>query len=279
MKRIGLILWLFIVLGCLKAYSRSTVFPDGSKPAGMGNAFVSQYHLFSVFQNQAGLAALDKTSVAIFYENRYLVPQMSIRAGVITLPTSGGNFAFQINSFGPPQWAESNIGIAYSRYLSERLSAGVQLNYFGTKLPELNSTAMSVGFETGAIYRINDKTFLGIHIANPFSPAINTTMYRDKIPWRFKLGGHTQFTDDFVFSYEIEKMESLSPLLKMGAEWEPSEGFFVRGGLTTPYNTSMQMKLYAGFGIETNFFTFDTSFSYHNFLGYVPSVSLIFSFF
>jgi hypothetical protein len=215
----------------------------------------------------------------MFYENRYLVPQMSIRAGVVAFPTSAGNFAVQYNSFGPPQWAESNAGLAYSRFLNNKLSAGLQLNYFGTRLPELNSTAMSVGFEAGIIYQLTDRTFWGAHIANPFSPAINTTMYRDKILWRIKAGGHTQFTDDFILSYEFEKMEQRLALVKFGAEWEPAGGFFLRGGVSTSFVSAAHVKYYTGFGFQTSFFTFDTSFSYHYYLGYVPSVSLIYSFF
>lgn len=239
----------------------------------MGNAFVSQYNEFSTFHNQAGLAAFNRTSVSIFYENRYLVPQMSIRAIMVTLPTSGGNFAFQFNSFGPPEWAESNFGIAYSRFLNEKLSAGVQLNYFGSKLPELNNTAMSVSFETGVIYRVTEKTYWGIHLANPLSPAINTTMYRTEIPWRFTLGGHTSFTDDFTLSYEIEKIKTYMPYLKLGGEWQATQGVFLRGGV----NTS-PMKFFAGFGYHTQLLKIDAAFSYHNYLGYVPSISLIFSF-
>lgn len=258
----------------LTGFSRSDVYPTGGKPTGMGNAFVSQYNEFSVFHNQAGLAEFDKTSVSIFYENRYLIPQMSMRAIMLTLPTSGGNFAFQFNSFGPSEWAESNIGIAYSRFLTKKLSAGVQLNYFGSKLPEVNNTAMSASFEVGAIYHITEKTFWGIHLANPVSPAINTTMYRSEIPWRFTLGGHTRFTNDFILSYEIEKIETHQPFLKMGVEWQATQGVFLRGGV----NTS-PVKFFAGFGYHTQFMKLDAAFSYHNYLGYVPSISLIFSFF
>jgi len=278
-RHIRCFLLLLFLLPLLQGYSRSIVFPDGSKPAGMANAFVSQYHVFSVFQNQAGLAALDRSSISVFYENRYLIPQLSNKAAVMVLATQGGNFALQLNSFGPPQWAESNIGLAYSRFLNDRLSLGIQLNYFGTRLAETNTLLMSAGFETGAIYRVSENTFIGLHIANPYTPPINTTVYKDQIPWRVKFGGHTHFADDFIFSYELEKLKGLNTILKAGAEWEVADSFFVRGGMSTPYNAELPMRFYAGLGFETGFFTFDTSFAYHNALGYVPSVSLIFSFF
>lgn len=274
MKLSKFTVFIALLLLSLSAKSRSNVLPTGGAPAGMGNAFVSQYNVFSVFHNQAGLAKIDRTSVSLFYENRFLIKEMSISAGIITFATGSGNFAVQYNTFGLPQWGESNIGLAYSRFLSEKISAGIQLNYFGIKLPEENTTAMSVGFELGAIYQINENSYLGLHIANPYSPPINTISYSEHIPWRLNAGGHTQFTDDFLLSYEIEKIEDYPLNVKMGAQWEAAKGFYIRGGVN-----SAPVRFFTGFGYQSSFFTFDTAFSYYQYLGYVPSVSLIFSFF
>jgi hypothetical protein len=260
----------------LSAYSRSNVFPSGSKPAAMGSAFISQYNPFAVYHNQAGLAGMEKTSVSIFYESRFFSPNVSLshmasRAIVATFPTGPGTFAVQYNSFGPPQWAESNVGISYGMFLSDKLSAGIQLNYFTTRLPEENAWAMTAGFEAGFIYQLTERTFAGLHVANPYTPEINTLSYRETIPWRIRAGGHTRFNEDFLFSYEIEKMEGYRSMLKFGGEWKAANNFFLRGGL----NTS-PARVFAGFGYEANFVTIDLSFSNHYILGYVPSASVIF---
>lgn len=256
------------------AWGRSNILPTGSRAAGMGNAFVSQYDVFSVYHNQAGLADLERTSISFFYENQFLVKDMSTRAGVITFHTGSGNFAVQYNSFGPPQWRESNAGLAYSRYLSKKLSAGLQLSYFGTKLPEINRSVSTFSFELGAIYQLTENTFLGAHLANPYAPNITTISYSESIPWRITLGGHTNFTKEFTFAYQLETVQSELPNLQIGAQWEAAENVFVRGG----FNTS-PARFFAGFGYVTTFLTLDAAFSYHQFLGYTPSVSLIFSFF
>lgn len=255
-------------------WGRSNVYPTGSRPAGMGNAFVSQYDVFSVYHNQAGLADLGRTSISFFYENQFLVKEMSVRAGVLTFHTGSGNFAVQYNSFGPPQWRESNIGLAYSRYLSKKLSVGLQLNYFGTRLPELNRSVSTYSFEIGAIYHLTNKTFLGAHIANPYAPNITTLNYSETIPWRITIGGHTNFTKEFTLAYQIETIQSEIPIAQIGAQWEATENVFLRGG----FNTG-PARFFAGFGYVSSFFTIDAAFSYHQFLGYTPSVSLIFSFF
>lgn len=255
-------------------YARSNVYPSGSKPAGMGNAFVSQYDVFSVYHNQAGLANLERTSISFFYENQFLVSEMSSRAGMLTFHTGSGNFAVQYNSFGPPQWRESNTGISYARYLSKRLSAGLQLSHFGTRLPEVNRSISTLSFELGSIYQLTNNTFLGVHIANPYSPNITTTSYSESIPWRITIGGHTEFTNEFTFAYQLKAVKSSIPTIQLGAEWEAAENIFLRGGVNTG-----PARIFAGFGYVSNFLTVDAAFSYHQFLGYTPSVSLIFSFF
>lgn len=270
-KTLLLVAILFVVTS---VFGRSGAIPNGAKPAGMGNAFVSQFDVFSVYHNQAGLANINRTSVSFFYENRFLVPEMSNRAGVITFPTNVGNFAVNYNAFGPSQWAESNVGFSYARYLTEKLSAAIHFNYFGTKLPEINKTAATGSFEIGAIYKLTDNTFLGAHIANPYAPPITTFAYEDEIPWRISVGGHTEFTKEFTFSYEVEAVESYFPSLLLGVEWEAAENFFFRGG----FNTG-PARFSAGFGYLSSFLKIDAAFSYHNYLGYTPSVSLIFSFF
>jgi hypothetical protein len=263
---------LFIII-TLNSFSRSIVVPTGGKPAGMGNAFVSQSDAFSVYHNPAGLARFNQLSVALFYENKYFVENMSVKSIVATMPTqSAGTFSLQFNSFGAPQWAESNIGASYALSLSKTLAAGVQLHYYGRRIPEANILVINAGFDVGAIYQISDKTSVGANISNLFTPEIRNSSYTEYIPWRIRGGGHTNFAPDFTLSYEVDKIETLSPSLKIGGEWEAYDGIFFRAG----FNTAPS-RVFAGFGYLGNHIQFDIAFSYHHYLGYVPSSSIIIS--
>jgi hypothetical protein len=266
-------LTLLCIIISLNSFSRSVIVPTGGKPSGMGNAFVSQSDAFSVYHNPAGLARFNQLSISLFYENKYLVEQMSVKSIVATLPVqSAGTFSFQFNSFGAPEWVESNFGASYALSLTERLSAGVQLHYYGRRIPEANILVMNAGFDAGAIYQASDKTFLGANISNLFTPEIRNISHTEYIPWRIRMGGHTNFAPDFTLSYEVEKIETLNTAIKLGGEWEASEGIFFRAGFnTTP------SRIFAGFGYFGNHIQFDIAFSYHYYLGYVPSSSIIIS--
>lgn len=263
-----------ILLANAYSFASFTLRPSGGKATGMGNAFVSQYDVFSVYHNQAGLANIERTSFSFFYENQFFIPDLNTRAALVAFPTNVGNFAVNYNAFGPSKWAQSNVGLTYSRFLTKQLSAGIQFNYFGIRMPEINKTAASASFELGVIYQLTEKTFLGAHVANPYSPPINTFVYEESIPWRVSIGGHTNFTDKFTCSYEAELVQNQNPIAQIGANWEAANNFFIRGGFS-----SGPARFSAGFGYVSEYLTIDTAFAYHQYAGYTPSVSLIFSFF
>jgi hypothetical protein len=252
--------------------ARSNVYPSGGHPTGMGNAFISQFDITAAYHNQAGLAKLESYSMSVFYENRFLINEMSFRGILFGIPTKTANFALHYSAFGPAKWMESALSVACSKQLSAKLAAGIQLNYFGMKLPEENITESSCGAELGIIWQTTSKTFVGIHLANPFSIPIITYSYNEKIPFRFRAGCHTFLSENFLISIEAEKIENTKPILKFGMEWETIPSLYLRGG----YNTG-PTKLFAGLGYQYRFLRTDLAFSYHQFLGFTPSISISFN--
>jgi hypothetical protein len=235
----------------------------------MGNAFVSQYDLDAALHNQAGLAQLSTISFAAFFENRFMLKELSSKGIIIGIPTKSGVFSTSMHAFGPAKWAENTFSIGYSKQLTPKLSGGIQLNYFGMKLPEENQSLYSVGAELGFIYRLSPTLFVGAHLANPVSIPFKTLSYNDKIPWRFRLGGHSPITEDLTLAVEAEKTENQNIVLKAGMEWKVVERFYLRGG----YNSGAT-KLITGIGFSYRSITADIAFGYHQTLGVTPSVSI-----
>jgi hypothetical protein len=256
----------------ISVIARSNVFPSGGRPAGMGNAFISRFDLSAAYHNQAGLSKIESPSLSLFYENKFLVKEMSFRGVLLGLPTKTANFAIHYSAFGPAKWTESIISVACSKQLSTKLAAGIQLNYFGMKLPEENATESSYGVEMGIIWQPTSKIFVGIHLANPFSVPIVTYSYNEKIPYRIRAGSHTFLSENFIISIEAEKTENVSTIFKLGVEWEAIPTLYFRGG----YNSG-STKLFAGLGYQYRFLKTDLAFSYHQYLGFTPSISINFN--
>jgi len=266
------LLFLMAWFASISTMASSNIFPSGSRPLGMGNAFISQFDISATYHNQAGLAKIDSFSLSIFFENRFLLKEMSHRGILVGIPTKSANFAFHYSAFGPAKWMESAISVACSKQLLSKLSAGIQINYYGMKLPEENTTVSSCGVELGFIYQLSSKTYAGLHLANPFSIPLKTYSYNQKIPYRFRLGCHTLLSENFIISVEAEKIETIKPILKLGMEWEAIRNLWFRGGFN-----SGQTKLFAGLGFHYLFFNTDFAFSYHQFLGFTPSLTITFN--
>jgi hypothetical protein len=266
---------LFLLAGVISisVLAISNIYPSGSRPLGMGNAFISQFDVTAAYHNQAGLAKIDSFSVSLFYENRFQLQEMSHRGILVGIPAKTANFALHYSAFGPAKWMQSSLSIACSKQLSSKLSAGIQFNYFGLKLPEENKTASSCGVEMGFIYQLTSNTFVGLHLANPFSTTLKTYSYNERIPYRLRVGCHTLLSENFQISIEAEKIVTFTPLLKLGMEWQAVRNLYFRGG----YNSG-PTKLFAGLGFQYQFFKTDLAFSYHQYLGFTPSLMITFNF-
>jgi hypothetical protein len=259
---------LFITLA---VNARSNVTPGTGRSAGMGNAFVSQYAIDAALHNQAGLSSLKSVTIAVFFEDRFLLKELSSRGIVMGIPTTNGVFSTALHLFGPSKWSETTFSVGYSKYLSPTLSGAVQLNYFAMKLPEENQSLSSVGAELGFIYQLSPTLFIGAHLANPFSIPFQTINYNDKVPWCFTIGGHSLITGEITLAAEAEKTEDQPIVIKAGMEWEAASHFCLRGG----YNSG-PTHLFAGIGFSCRFITADIAFGYHQLLGITPSVSITF---
>jgi hypothetical protein len=257
----------------LSVLAWSNVTPVSGRSTGMGNAFISIYDITSAYHNQAGLAKIDSFSLSLFYENRFLIREMSHRGILIGIPTKTANFAIHYSAFGPAKWMESALSVACSKQLSSKLSAGIQINFYGMKLPEENATSSSCGAEMGIIYQLTSKIVAGIHLANPFSIPFKTYSYNEKIPFCFRMGFHSFLSDNFLISAEAEKTGNIKPIFKLGMEWEAVNNLYFRGG----YNSG-PTKLFAGMGFQYRFFKTDFSFFYNQYLGFTPSFTITFNY-
>lgn len=260
-----------MLLITLNTTARSNEIPYIGRSAGMGNAYISQYSVEATLHNQAGLARLSSISFSLFAQNRYLVKELTLKGIMIGIPIQKGVFSSSFYSFGPINWMESTFTIAYSRQLTPTISGGVQLNYFGMKLPEENHTISSLGAEVGFIYQFSPTLFAGIHIANPYSIPFKTSTYNEKIPWCFRLGGHQLITKELILAIEVEKFEKEDLLFKAGMEWAVTSNLYLRAG----YNSGLS-KLFTGIGIKFRFIEINIAFGYHQVPGITPSIALNF---
>lgn len=265
-KPFAALILLFGVISNLTAHENHFA---GARSIALSNAFISVSDPWSTFHNQAGLTGINNISAGIYYESRFLVDELSFAAGSFTLPTSHGSFSASTYQFGKGAYKEHKLGLAYSKALSNRLSAGIQFDYLSSRLPENSRAFGFVTFEAGFIYNYNRKLFFGGHVFNPVGAGAKTNVGKQTSPMQFRVGGHYNFDEQVLIIVETQKSPNRPYLVKTGVEFWPVENLAFRIGVSgKPTNYT------SGIGYTFNKLTTDIGFSYHGNLGITPSISL-----
>ncbi len=261
----------FLFWPCLLAAANGNV-PEGARSAAMGHASVALTDFWSLQNNQAALAFYDHTAAGFYYENRFLVKELSLKSGGFVLPVSAGTFGARVSYFGYPKYNESKFGLAYARSFGKILAVGLQLDYLMVSIGDDYGHTGAASFELGLLSQVTDNLSIGAHVFNPTHTKIAD--YDDeRLPTVFRLGAAYHFDEDFLLSAEVEKDTDFNPVFRMGFEYHIIKAVYVRGGISTNPGT------YAfGFGLHLGRLQVDLSSSVHQVLGYSPQVSMVYQF-
>ena len=244
----------------------------GGRAAALGTTSVTGSDEWSVFNNQAGLAWCKRFSAGIYFENRYLVKDLSLKALAVTVPVGKGAFGISFCHFGFALFSEMNAGIAYGMRLTRSFSAGVQVDYLRLHVADGFKDNHVFTCEIGLQFRASEHLWLGLHVTNPV-PVRLSSLTQERLPTLISFGLSWKIGDGLHSDLEVEKDLVHKPVLKAGIEYHPAKSLFIRMGLLSNPATFT-----FGFGLEFGNLRFDIASSYHLVLGYSPQASLIYYF-
>lgn len=256
----------------IQAYGGGENRPSGGRSAALSNASITNIDLWSAFNNQAGLATLKRPEFGIYYENRYMLKEMSYKAAAFVYPVKQGAFAISLNYFGFSAYNESKVGLAYARSFGKYLSFGVQMDYAMINMAENYGNPRYVTFEAGMLAHITRQLSLGVHVYNPFNSKLSQ-LINETIPSIFRMGTSYLVTDKFTISFEAEKDVNHKAFIKSGFEYKVIPTIYLRAGIATNPSTFS-----FGIGIFMDKMIIDISSSYHQILGYSPQASVSYRF-
>lgn len=258
---------LIFSLSTFHVLCQSDNFPIGTRPAALSNAYVMESDVWSVHHNQAGLGFLSHFNIGFHHENKFVVPEFSLHAIALTIPSKPGTIGFSYSYFGYSKYNESKIGLGIGRKLGNGFAAGIQLNYHYTFLEGDYDNRNALTVEGGITYKPTEKISLGAHLFNPTRSKISPND-QDAIPTSFRAGIGIKPFNKFFLAVEAEKPLDRKIKLKTGLEYQLFESLFLRAGVSTnPLLSSF------GLGYTMNRFSADIAFSYHDILGFTPHFS------
>lgn len=270
MKKIYLTLLSILTVSSSQAWNDNN--PIGARSSGMGNASVSLGDVWSAHHNQAGLGFVRDISAGAYYENRFLLKEISIKGGVVALPVKAGTFGLTISNFGYSLYNENKYSLSFAKAFGDKLSAGVAIDYLTTKIAEGYGSKGVLAAEFGIQAKPLKGLTIGAHVFNPTRSKIAD--YNDeRLPTIIRFGGDYDFSEKVKIAVETEKDMSQKAIFKAGIEYKPVKEFYLRAGIgTNPTLTSF------GFGINLKNLKIDVAGNYHQTLGISPQLGLTYIF-
>ncbi len=262
---------LFICLS-ISAKAGNENFPVGARSSAMGNASVSLSDVWSAQHNQAGLGFLHSPSAGVYYENRFMLKELSVKGGVLAIPVKGGAFGLCISNFGYSLYSENKYSLSFAKAFGDKFSMGIAMDYLTTKISEgygkKGVFAAEIGLQAKPIKGLN----IGAHVYNPTRTKL-LTYNNERIPTIIRLGADYTFSEKVTIALESEKDIAQKAIFKAGIEYRAVKEFYLRAGISTNPTLSS-----FGFGINLKNFKLDLSANYHQTLGFSPQLGLTYNF-
>ncbi len=266
------LLTLIAVILAFNAGAGNENFPIGARSAAMANASVSLSDVWSAQQNQAGLGFLHNYSAGVYYENRFLLKELSIRGAVAAIPVKGGTFGLSITNFGYTSYNENKYSLSFAKSFGDKVSAGIAMDYLTTKIVDGYGSKGVFAAELGLQAKPLKGLTIGFHLYNPTRTKL-TSYDNERIPTIIRLGADYKFSDVVILAIETDKDISQKAMFKAGIEYKAVKELYLRIGIATNPTLSS-----FGFGLNLKDIKIDISTSYHQTLGFSPQLSLTYNF-
>lgn len=239
----------------------------GAGEAGMGSVCIMKNGFWSSFRNQALLATTNSFSFGFNYENRFAIKELGTRSVGVTLPVGKASLGAVYSHFGYSDFKRDMSGLACGLKLSEKIYAGVQIDYFSERTSGEYDNNQSLTFETGLLIKPSENTRIGVHLFNPVPNSIRKTY----LPTSLRIGAGSELSKVLFAGIEAEISSGSKLIMRTGFEYEAAQKFWLRGGFSTNNNSFC-----FGLGYLTKLAKLDIGFVTHNKLGVTSSISLIF---
>lgn len=239
----------------------------GAGEAGAGYTCIMKNGFWSSFHNQALLARNNTISFGVNYENRFNISQLGTRTAGLIIPSGKTSLGIIYSHFGYADFQRNMAGFSCGLKLSEKVSAGAQVDYFAEIVPGEYQDLHLITGEAGVVFSASENIVIGIHLFNP----VPNSVRKSNMPVRLRAGAGTNLNNLLFAGAEAEMSSGSDLIVRMGIEYEAAKKFWLRSGFSSENNSFS-----FGVGYLAKFVKLDLAFATHDKLGITSSASLIF---
>ncbi|MCH7402962.1 hypothetical protein ACFOUP_09595 [Belliella kenyensis] len=253
----------FLINICLPILSQAQggldIKAKGARSMGMANASSTLSDTWSPLNNIASIAYLQSSSIAVGYDHRFQMDELTTLSASAVFYTQKFNFGISTSSYGDDYFNQQHIGIGIANRLGIA-SLGLKVNLLQTNI-EGFGRAISPVFEFGGLAELTPMLWFAGHIYNitysKFSKAS-----ADHLPTVVKSSLSYRPSDKLMLNIEAEKDILLPADLKLGLEYNLLDKVWMRSGFhIIPGN------LFFGLGFKPKRFVIDYALGQQKYLG------------
>lgn len=245
---------------CSSAQGISTV---GARSTALASTSVCLNDAWAYFHNPGALARVERFSAGVYYESRFLLRELQTQGLAITVPAGKGAFSLGARMSGYELYRTVRSGLGYSLALSEKVSAGIQVNAHHLRFGGNYGQQTTATAEAGLLVDLSSKWKLGASVLNIGRQRISPL--NDRIATTFRLGTQYLISQKVSFLLEAEKQVSADPRFKCAVEYRPVEVLVFRFGA---HNAPAQLAF--GVGYRKKGCCIDLGSSWNPLLGWTP---------
>jgi len=270
MKKVIFLLASIVFCQCLLSQIPSII-PSSN---AIASTSVADSHSWTAFNNPAMLGYINTSELALQYENRYLLSELSTKSVHFALPWDKVNTGISFSYFGYSMYHEMLTGINFARNFSDKFAMGVQFNYYTAYFSASNSYRSALFPQIGLSIRFSPVFNIGFHTFNPFQTNIITEYVIKRLPSVFSLGTEYFFSREFVWRTQVDKEVSSNYRVAMGFEYQMVQNINLKLGA---YGSEYLVPC-LGIGFKTGAFLFDLNCEMHPLLGVCPFAEIKYRF-
>jgi hypothetical protein len=239
----------------------------GAGEAGKGFVCIIKDGFWSSFHNQAILANNTSFSFGFNYENRFNISELGTRSVGMIIPGGKASVGVIYSHFGYTDFKRDMSGLACGMKLTNKIAAGLQVDYFAERAVGEYSNIQSVTCEVGLLVNPSENIMIGLHLFNP----VPNSLRKSFLPTSLRIGVGTNLNKLLFTGIEAEMSSGSNLIFRTGFEYEVAKKLWLRGGFCSDSNSFS-----FGLGFLLKIVQMDVSFVTHEKLGVTSSVSLIF---
>lgn len=264
--RIPTLTFLLILSKFLHAQSVPTHM--GARANGLGYTSATLFDTWGIFNNIAGQAKLDVTSVACAYDARPALPGANRMGAVFSTPLKIGVTSVGAYRFGDDLYNEHVVTAGFSNQFG-LAALGMSVNYIQYRTEGFGSKGV-VSINLGGIAELSPHLSVGAYIVNINQPELNDL---EKLPTTLVAGVAFKPSNKVFIATEIEKDLEYDPIWKMGIEYNFHQKFCARTGYNMNPNTA-----FFGLGFKTKKFIIDYALQHNTLVRLSHQASVVYHF-